>query len=690
MLFHLCFVIVGFWFYNDPCESECECYDWETVDSAGALDKRYVVNCTGGIPEFLPGNTTDLIVSRCFLGTLSTASFPFSPKFLSVSLTDCRVKYFLFDTFQGNSFVAIKNITISRNILDSIIAEGTFSHLIDIENISMYGNFLRKVQRKAFRDLPQVHAINLSHNIIEEVQQGAFDNLPLLEVLDLSNNSLKSIPGEDIAGLPSLKLLNLNNNHWNCSCQMSWILSFSSILVDSGKTICWYPATLNGTKLQQLTTYDFQHCGSSYNLKNINLIGVSILLLIYAFFLAHQSGESQTEFSPKDALADNVFKGKFGGEIVAVKRHPPLCYIKELDILLHLSKNGPIHRNVIQYRAVKRGAKYTDIYLELCEGNLETAISDQRFFPFLTPECCLFQLASGVDFLNHEGIVHRDIKPRNILWNFSGEEVRFIISDFDVSRFIKDKSSHKARCGTEGWSAPELWSNTEGERDTAVDIFSLGCIFYYVLTRGRHPFGPIADKIVRQQNINSGKFLLKSLDDLHDEFVVALAKDLIGEMIASNSSSRPSAEKILKHPLFWTGEDEIYQFYNNISKCMKGKQGPCVKQLKKILKDDATMVFENNGLPDGEAIENNWINGLPDGEAKTTLNKKYGKHSGEIYFLITAIRDKVQHFKQLPPEARDDFERYGGVIKYFHRCYPNLLAYAYRRWEKSGVSTGQE
>jgi len=58
--------------------------------------------------------------------------------------------------------------------------------------------------------------------------------------------------------------------------------------------------------------------------------------------------------------------------------------------------------------------------------------------------------------------------------------------------------------GTDGWIAPEMMDAFEIQRTTcSVDIFSLGCVFYYVLTEGSHPFG---DALRRQANILNGNY----------------------------------------------------------------------------------------------------------------------------------------------------------------------------------------
>jgi serine/threonine-protein kinase/endoribonuclease IRE1 len=63
--------------------------------------------------------------------------------------------------------------------------------------------------------------------------------------------------------------------------------------------------------------------------------------------------------------------------------------------------------------------------------------------------------------------------------------------------------------GTEGWIAPEMML---GNRSTtcAVDVFSLGCVYYFVLTNGSHPFG---ESFRRQANILTGEYNLDKMSD---------------------------------------------------------------------------------------------------------------------------------------------------------------------------------
>lgn len=77
-------------------------------------------------------------------------------------------------------------------------------------------------------------------------------------------------------------------------------------------------------------------------------------------------------------------------------------------------------------------------------------------------------------------------------------------------------------------------------------MFSLGCMFYYVLSEGGHPFG---DTLRRQANILMDE---RNLEELKGPpWRVALQKPLIAQLISARPQSRPLANAVLSHPMFW-------------------------------------------------------------------------------------------------------------------------------------------
>nr|XP_020469986.1 serine/threonine-protein kinase/endoribonuclease IRE1-like isoform X2 [Monopterus albus] len=260
-----------------------------------------------------------------------------------------------------------------------------------------------------------------------------------------------------------------------------------------------------------------------------------------------------------------VFRGKFDGRHVAVKRILPEC-VEVAEREVQLLRESDTHPNVIRYFCTERDRLFTYIAIELCAATLQQYVEDPTCFPELNAITLLEQTMCGLSHLHSLNIVHRDLKPRNILLSTPSPlgQVRALISDFGLCKKIPDgRSSFSLRSGipgTEGWIAPEVLRDTPGNKPTAaVDVFSAGCVFYYVLSRGQHPFG---DALRRQVNILSGEYSLSHFrDDNHDDVI---AQDLIEKMISAEAESRPSTTCVLKHPFFWSPEKQLL-FFQDVS-----------------------------------------------------------------------------------------------------------------------------
>jgi serine/threonine protein kinase len=92
-------------------------------------------------------------------------------------------------------------------------------------------------------------------------------------------------------------------------------------------------------------------------------------------------------------------------------------------------------------------------------------------------------IASALDHLHASGIVHRDVKPDNILVS---EDGRALLSDFGLARLAEGAQPNTV-CGTVPYMAPEVWEERAG---FACDQYSLACSLVEFIT-GRTPFhGP--------------------------------------------------------------------------------------------------------------------------------------------------------------------------------------------------------
>uniref|UniRef100_A0AAY5K2I5 non-specific serine/threonine protein kinase n=1 Tax=Esox lucius TaxID=8010 RepID=A0AAY5K2I5_ESOLU len=294
-------------------------------------------------------------------------------------------------------------------------------------------------------------------------------------------------------------------------------------------------------------------------------------------------------FRPRNVLGHGaegtiVYKGQFDNRAVAVKRILPECFSfadREVDLL----RESDEHPNVIRYFCTERDRQFQYIAIELCAASLQEYVERQDFDRHgLEPVMLLQQTMSGLAHLHSLNIVHRDLKPHNILVSMPNAHgrVRAMISDFGLCKKLAvGRHSFSRRSGvpgTEGWIAPEVLSEDCKENPTCtVDIFSAGCVFYYVVSQGCHPFGK---SLQRQANILLGAYSLDQLQsDKHEDVV---ATDLIEQMLSMEPQRRPSAETVLKHPFFWSLEKQL-QFFQDVSDRIEKEplDGPIVRQLER-------------------------------------------------------------------------------------------------------------
>ncbi|CAI4053071.1 serine/threonine/tyrosine protein kinase RAD53 SKDI_16G1230 [Saccharomyces kudriavzevii IFO 1802] len=163
------------------------------------------------------------------------------------------------------------------------------------------------------------------------------------------------------------------------------------------------------------------------------------------------------------------------------------------------------------------------------------------------------QILAAVKYIHSMGISHRDLKPDNILIE-QDDPVLVKITDFGLAKVQGNGSFMKTFCGTLAYVAPEVIRGKDSsvspdeceernEYSSLVDMWSMGCLVYVILT-GHLPFsGSTQDQLYKQ--IGRGSYHEGPLKDFR---ISEEARDFIDLLLQVDPNNRLTAAKALDHP----------------------------------------------------------------------------------------------------------------------------------------------
>jgi len=231
---------------------------------------------------------------------------------------------------------------------------------------------------------------------------------------------------------------------------------------------------------------------------------------------------------------------KFLQKQVKGQNIPRVALDNEIEMLKSLS-----HTNIVQLYETLEDSTTIYLIMELINGSDLFDISD--ILGTLRPASVasmLTPLLNALNYLHSRGIVHHDIKPENIIIDYTQNTLK--LTDFGSAKHIS-KSSEGAVGGTLNYMAPEVLMNMRGAHhvcDKAVDIWSIG-VLTYLLISGVHPFESKKSNENILNRIIAGKYKFEG--HVWDK-VPKDCKDFIKRCLVVDPKKRATIVDLLKHP----------------------------------------------------------------------------------------------------------------------------------------------
>nr|POE94873.1 serine/threonine-protein kinase atg1a [Quercus suber] len=324
--------------------------------------------------------------------------------------------------------------------------------------------------------------------------------------------------------------------------------------------------------------------------------------------------------------------------------------LKEISILSTID-----HPNIIRLFEAIETKDRIYLVLEYCDGgDLAAYILNHGKVSEAIARHFMRQLAAGLQVLQEKHLIHRDLKPQNLLLTRGEVTPLLKIGDFGFARSLTPQGLADTLCGSPLYMAPEIIRNQK--YDAKADLWSVGAILFQLVT-GKPPFDGNSQLQLFQNILTSTElqFPQGALEELHPDCV-----DLCRSLLRQDPVQRLTFTEFFNHNFLGEPRPIVEAEHSSVLPMMK----PVVGQCSYIASDERLQLHSGHPLNSSsrnQALTTSVTKSVDVSDSMEPIEKDYvivNAHSTSVedfsYYLESSLQDKSTTRDSLCPSRKSD------------------------------------